>query len=144
MQSVSIFSIATVVILSISASYAASKKACEPVSLLSLKQELQDCISRAKTDDNATKWNACLVRVFNCSEISTISSGLSSDVKILGIFSSHRDQFFVDQRAYHFREVRDGESKYRVGFGYSDIGQAKGLEWLGEWLFSQHYGEPIN
>ena len=90
--------------------------ACIPVELDSLEKSIETCMGGKQE-----KRNLCIVENFTCADTETNSSGLSSDVKFAGLISIHKDQFFVDQNYYHYREIKFDQSpgkEYQVGFGY--------------------------
>jgi hypothetical protein len=94
--------------------------ACPPISLASLKQEIDTCIGR----DEGQR-NYCIIRSLHCADTRTTANGLATDVSVLLIFSTHREQFYVDQNHYHYREVifpgkteEVSSKEFQVGIGY--------------------------
>lgn len=94
--------------------------ACPPVALADLKKEVDACTS----GDEAQR-NYCLIRSLNCADTRTTANGLATNVSVLLLFSTHREQFYVDQNHYHYREIifpdkTKGvtDKEFQVGIGY--------------------------
>lgn len=104
---------------------ASASKGCPDIRFDVLKKEIADCVA----NDRLSR-SQCIVRKFNCANTITTSSGLSGDVKIVGLFNVHEDRFYVSQNRFHYREVifdgmpngnRDANKpikEYQIGFGY--------------------------
>lgn len=121
----------SLVVLGVSSFGAQASVACKPVTLNALKGEIERCIDTEPGADALAKRTRCVVKTLTCADTITYSTGLASEVKVLG-FSQHEEKFFVDQRHFHYREVIFNENRppsapklkeleIQIGIGYQIV-----------------------